>query len=70
MRKGVADLHRRAQVSQKTNEHYLDALAQLDTFQYPEDPNRWQQLAGLLRRVGRHDEARQAVNVVRGLHSN
>ncbi len=31
MRKGVADLHRRAEVSQKTNEHYLDALAQLDT---------------------------------------
>lgn len=31
MRKGVADLHRRAQVSQKANERYLDALAQLDT---------------------------------------
>jgi hypothetical protein len=31
MRKGVADLHRRAQVSHKTNERYLDALAQLDT---------------------------------------
>ncbi len=45
------------------------ALAQLATFQYPEDPNRWQQLAGLLRRVGRHDEARQASNVVRGLRS-
>jgi hypothetical protein len=31
MRKGVADLHRRAKVSHKTNERYLDALAQLDT---------------------------------------
>ena len=31
MRKGVADLHRRAQVSHNTNERYLDALAQLDT---------------------------------------
>lgn len=30
MRKGIADLHRRAQVSRKTNERYLDALAQLD----------------------------------------
>lgn len=30
MRKGVADLHRRAVLSQKTNERYLDALAQLD----------------------------------------
>jgi len=27
MRKGVADLHRRAQVSQKSNERYLDALS-------------------------------------------
>jgi hypothetical protein len=27
MRKGVADLHRRAEVSQKSNERYLDALA-------------------------------------------
>ena len=31
LRKGVADLHRRAQLSQKTNERYLDALAQLDS---------------------------------------
>ena len=27
LRKGIADLHRRAQVSQRSNEHYLDALA-------------------------------------------
>lgn len=30
MRKGIADLHRRAQVSQKVNDRYLDALAQTD----------------------------------------
>jgi len=30
MRKGVADLHRRAQVSQRSNENYLDALATVD----------------------------------------
>ena len=29
MRKGVADLHRRAQISQASNERYLDALASL-----------------------------------------
>ncbi len=31
MRKGVADLRRRAKVSQQTNERYLDALSSLDT---------------------------------------
>lgn len=31
MRKGIADLHRRAEVSQKANARYLDALAALDT---------------------------------------
>ena len=31
MRKGVADLHRRAQISHKSNERYLEALAELDT---------------------------------------
>ena len=30
LRKGVADLHRRAQVSQRSNEAYLDALAAVD----------------------------------------
>src|SRR5207302_10382391 len=30
MRKGIADLHRRAQVSQKTNERLLQALASVD----------------------------------------
>jgi hypothetical protein len=31
MRKGVADMHRRAQVSQQSNDRYADALASLDT---------------------------------------
>ena len=31
MRKGIADLHRRAQVSQACNERYLDALASINT---------------------------------------
>src|SRR6185503_7516884 len=31
MRKGVADLHRRAQLSQKSNELYLTALAAAET---------------------------------------
>ena len=30
MRKGVADIHRRAEVSQKANERYLDALSAVD----------------------------------------
>ena len=30
MRRGIADLHRRAEVSQKVNERYLDALASVD----------------------------------------
>jgi len=30
MRKGIADLHRRAEVSQKANERYLDGLAAVD----------------------------------------
>ncbi|TAL11989.1 MAG: hypothetical protein EPO02_02930 [Nitrospirae bacterium] len=33
LRRGVADLHRRAMVSQAANERYLDALAALDTSQ-------------------------------------
>ena len=31
MRRGIADLHRRAEVSQATNERYLDALAAVDS---------------------------------------
>ncbi len=45
MRKGVADLHRRAQVSQRANETYLDALAAVDD----DAP-----LADVLDRVSRH----------------
>jgi len=45
MRKGVADLHRRAQVSQRANETYLDALSTVDD----DTP-----LADVLDRVSRH----------------
>lgn len=45
------------------------ALAQLATFQYPMDPNRWAQLAALLGQAGRRDEARQAASVVQTLRS-
>jgi hypothetical protein len=31
MRKGVADIHRRAQVSQKSNQRYLEAMAAVET---------------------------------------
>jgi len=30
MRKGIADMHRRAQVSQRANDNYLDALSKVD----------------------------------------
>src|SRR5207237_1096611 len=30
LRRGIADLHRRAEVSRKATEHYLDALASVD----------------------------------------
>ncbi len=41
--------------------------AQLATFQYPDDPERWQHLAALLHAAGRLSEARQAYNVARSL---
>jgi hypothetical protein len=37
MRRGVADLHRRAEISQKANERLLDALAQVDDSQSVEE---------------------------------
>ncbi len=43
------------------------ALAQLATFQYPNDPTRWRQLAGLLLNAVRLGEARQAYDVARSL---
>ena len=48
MRKGIADLHRRAEVSQKTNERLLNALASVDDSQSVEEltaeiqrPTKW-----------------------------
>jgi hypothetical protein len=49
LRKGVADLQRRAEICQKTNERYLDALAAVDSSQTLaeliadiQQPTRWQ----------------------------
>jgi hypothetical protein len=44
MRRGIADLHRRAEVSQKVNDRYLDALASTD------DSTRLKELLGPLER--------------------
>jgi hypothetical protein len=52
MRKGIADLHRRAQVSHNVNERYLDALAQTD------DSTTLDQLIGRLHRPVLHQEKR------------
>lgn len=52
MRKGIADLHRRAQVSQKVNDRYLDALAQTD------DSTTLDQLVGQLHRPILHQGKR------------
>jgi hypothetical protein len=50
MRKGIADLHRRADVSQKANERYLNAMASIDEsttvqecLQSLDKPIRWKQ---------------------------
>lgn len=56
IRKGVADLYRRAQLSQKTNERYLDALAQLDSTTRLEDI-----LAPVSRPVKRNGRAARAL---------
>ncbi len=39
MRRGVADMHRRCEVSQKANERYWDALSTVDLLCGPVDPN-------------------------------
>jgi hypothetical protein len=57
MRKGVADLRRRAEVSQAANERYLQALAAVDT------PSPLSQVVERLARPVTNDEGR-----VRGLH--
>jgi hypothetical protein len=49
LRKGVADLERRAQISQRTNERYLDALSHLDT-----DTPLAQLLQPVTKRITRH----------------
>lgn len=46
LRKGVADLHRRAQISQKSNERYLEALSAVDA-----EPTLAETAAGVCRRT-------------------
>jgi hypothetical protein len=58
MRKGIADLHRRAQLSRKTNERYLNALAQLESSTRLEDI-----LAPVSRRVKRRGRAARPLRV-------
>lgn len=45
------------------------ALAQLGTFQYPEDPARWRHLAALLQQAGRRAEAARALRTAQALSS-
>ncbi|MDX1545860.1 MAG: tetratricopeptide repeat protein [Rhodothermales bacterium] len=45
------------------------ALAQLGTFQYPEDPARWGHLATVLQQAGRRAEAARALRIARALRS-
>lgn len=49
LRKGIADLHRRAEVCQRANERYLDALSQFDT-----DTTLAQLLTPVCRRISYH----------------
>ena len=58
IRQGVADLPARAQKSQKTNEYYLDALAQLDTTVRLEEI-----FASVSRPVKRHGKRARALRV-------
>ena len=57
LRKGVADLHRRAEVSQKANERYLEALAAVET-----EPTLAEASATLCRRTTCHGRSVRALN--------
>jgi len=56
LRQGVADLHRRAEICQKINERYLDALAAVDT-----DTSLEELLAGIQRPVVRQEKRHRAL---------
>ena len=57
LRKGVADLHRRAQISQKSNERYLDDLASVEA-----EPSLAQSTARLCRRTTLAGRSVRALN--------
>jgi len=57
MRKGVADLHRRAQVSQACNERYLDAVADA-----PTGESLLELFAGISQRVKKKGKTHRAIN--------
>jgi hypothetical protein len=57
LRKGVADLHRRARISQSCNERYLDALSAVDA-----QPTLAETLAPLCQRTTWHDRPARALN--------
>lgn len=57
LRKGVADLHRRAQLSQRSNERYLDALACVDV-----EPTLAQTMAPVCRRTTLQGRSVRALN--------
>jgi hypothetical protein len=58
MRKGVADLHRRAQVSQACNERYLDAVCDA-----PTGENLRELFAGISQRVKKNGRSYRAINL-------
>jgi len=57
MRKGVADMHRRAEISQKGNERYLDALAACGT-----DTTVFEMLKGISKRTKLNGRSVRAIN--------
>ena len=57
LRKGVADLNRRAKISQKSNERYLDALSAVDT-----EPTLAETAAGVCRRTRWKGQPVRALN--------
>ena len=62
MRRGVADLHRRAEVSQKANERYWDALSSVD------DSTRFSEFTRTLEQPCQVQAKSGAVRRVRALH--
>lgn len=58
MRKGVADLHRRSQVSQKCNERYLDAVCEA-----PTGESLRELFAGISQRVKKDGKSYRAINL-------